>query len=138
MTFETFETGAVFRYSYLWAHESDRGETEGRKERPVAVAIRLKQSDGRDRIILFPITTKAPGQGRFASEIPDREKRLAGLDAGLRLWIILDDINTDQIGQSFYLRNQAPTGRLSRSYFLPLVKQFIEKRGSVRAVDRTL
>jgi hypothetical protein len=137
MTFAKFRTGTIFRYSYLWAREADKGETEGRKERPVAVAIRLQRPGGKDRFILFPITTKMPDPDRFASEIPDREKRRAGLDHDIRLWIILDDVNTDQIGKSFYLRDQEPLGHLSRAYFLPLVREFIARKENVRATDRT-
>ena len=137
MTFERFQTGTIFRYSYLWGREAEKGETEGRKERPVAVAIRLRGPDGRDRFILFPITTKMPQTDRFASEIPDREKRRAGLDPDKRLWIVLDDVNTDQIGKSFYLRDQEPLGQLSRSYFLPLVQEFITRKESAKATDRT-
>jgi hypothetical protein len=137
MTFEKFKTGAVFRYSYLWGHEADRGETEGRKERPVTIAIRLRQKFGRDRFIFFPITSKMPEAGRFASELPESEKRRAGLDPALRLWIILDDVNVDQIGKSFYLRDQEPLGRLSRSYFMPLVLEFIARKEAIKATDRT-
>ena len=137
MAFEQFQTGAIFRYSYLWTREAENGETEGRKDRPVAIAIRLKREDSGDAFILFPITTKMPEKGRFASEIPDKEKRQAGLDPDLRLWIILDDVNTDQIGKSYYLRDQKPLGRLSKSYFLPLVQEFIARKESVKAIDRT-
>jgi hypothetical protein len=41
------------------------------------------------------------------------EKRRAGLDAALRLWIILDEYNQDTIGQSFYLEPEPPLGRFS-------------------------
>lgn len=137
MAFEKFETGTIFRYSYLWSREAEHGETEGCKERPVAIAIRLRRRNGRDGFILFPITSKMPEADRFASEIPQSEKRRAGLDVDLRLWIILDDVNTDQIGQSFYLRDQEPLGRLSKSYFLPLVQEFITRKEKVRSTDRT-
>ena len=40
-------------------------------------------------------------QGRFAAEIPDTEKRRAGLDGDIRLWIVLDEYNQDVIGRSF-------------------------------------
>jgi hypothetical protein len=40
------------------------------------------------------------------------EKRRAGLDAGLRLWIILDQYNQDSIGRSFHLE---PSRRSARS-----------------------
>jgi hypothetical protein len=137
MSFEEYQTGTIFRYSYLWAQQADQGETEGRKERPVAVAVRLRLKYGRDRFILFPITSQMPSPDRFASEIPEAQKRRAGLDITKRLWLILDDVNLDQIGKSYYLRNKEPLGRLSQSYFLPLVREFIARKEEIRATDRT-
>ena len=34
MAFERLTQGAVIRYQYLWKREQERGETEGRKDRP--------------------------------------------------------------------------------------------------------
>ena len=42
------------------------------------------------------------------------EKRRAGLDATLRLWIILDEYNQDTIGRSFYPEPEPPLGRRCR------------------------
>jgi len=102
VTFEALRTGAVIRYSYLWAHQAGDGETEGRKFRPVAVGVRIPKPGDEDVLILFPITSRQPARGRFAAEIPDTEKRRAGLDGTTRLWIILDEYNQDVIGRSFY------------------------------------
>lgn len=138
MKSDDFTTGAVIRYPYLWHHQSDAGETEGRKERPVVVAVRLKKPGFPDTIILFPITTKMPEQGRFSAEIPHREKLNAGLDETIRLWIIVDDVNVDIVTKSVYLKNQTPSGRLSKRFFLPLVLEFIRRKEEVRSVNRTL
>ena len=137
MTFERFITGTVFTYPYLWGHQSDEGETEGRKTRPVVVGFRLRQKRGLDRIIILPITSRMPGPDRFASEIPDIEKRRAGLDANLRLWTILDDLNNDTLGKSYYLKDQAPLGRFSKPYFTPLLQELIARREKVRVTERT-
>ena len=136
MSFDDIQTACVIRYPYLWAREAHRGETEGRKERPVAVGVRVLRPDG-DLLLLFPITTKEPEAGRFASEIPLIEKRRAGLDADLRLWIILDEYNTDVVGQSFYLEPEPPIGRFSKAFFLPLVRAFIARRKTLTGVRRT-
>ncbi|HEX3653012.1 MAG TPA: hypothetical protein VHU18_09345 [Rhizomicrobium sp.] len=85
MTLDALRTGAVIRYPYLWVREAAKGETEGRKFRPVAVGVRIPDAGGEDLLILFPITTQAPARERFAAEIPDTEKRRAGLDRRLRL-----------------------------------------------------
>jgi hypothetical protein len=136
VSFDDFRTGCVIRFPFLWVREAERGETEGRKPRPVAVGVRLARSKGEDVLVLFPITSQPPSPDRFAAEIPEMEKRRAGLDATLRLWIILDEYNQDTIGRSFYLEPERPLGRFSKAFFLPLIKEFITRRASTRGVNR--
>lgn len=135
MSYDDIQTGAVIRYPYLWARQSSSGETEGRKGRPVAVGVRLSRPDG-DLVLFFPITTKQPESSRFAVEIPDIEKRRAGLNLDLRLWIILDEFNTDIVGRSFYLEPSPPIGRFSKVFFLPLLRDFIARRKTFTEVNR--
>jgi hypothetical protein len=136
VSFADFKTGAVIRFPYLWAREAARGETEGRKSRPAAVGVRIPRPRGEDVLLLFPITSQEPARGRFAAEIPDTEKRRAGLDGSLRLWIMLDEYNQDVIGRSFYLEPEAVQGRFSKAFFLPLLQEFIRRRARTRAVRR--
>lgn len=135
MSFEGIQTACVIRYPYLWVREAGQGETEGRKYRPVAVGVRLTRIEG-DMLLLFPITTKEPESGRFSAEIPATEKRRAGLDVDMRLWIILDEYNADIVGQSFYLEPDLPIGRFSKAFFLPLMREFVARRRSLKGVDR--
>jgi hypothetical protein len=111
-------TGRVIRFPYLRVREAERSETEGRKPRPVVVGVRIARRKG-DVLVVFPITSQPPSRDRFAAEIPEMEKRRAGLDTALRLWIILDEYNQDAVGQSFYLKPEPPLGRFSRAFFLP-------------------
>lgn len=136
MSYDDIQTACVIRYPYLWVREAQRGETEGRKERPVAVGVRMPRPGG-DLLLLFAITTKEPEPARFACEIPLIEKRRAGLDPDLRLWIILDEYNTDAVGQSFYLEPDPPIGRFSKAFFLPLVRAFIARRKNLSGINRT-
>ena len=136
MSPDGFRTGCVIRFPFLWVREAARGETEGRKPRPVAVGVRIARPKGEDVLVLFPITSQPPSPDRFAAEIPEMEKRRAGLDATLRLWIILDEYNQDTIGRSFYLEPEPPLGRFSKAFFLPLMKEFIARRASTRGVNR--
>ena len=135
MSFADIQTACVIRYPYLWVREAGQGETEGRKYRPVAVGVRLTRTEG-DMLLLFPITTKEPVSGRFSAEIPATEKRRAGLDVDMRLWIILDEYNADIVGQSFYLEPDPPIGRFSKAFFLPLMREFVARRRSLKGVDR--
>ena len=136
MSLDDLRTGSVIRFPYLWVREAERGETEGRKPRPVAVGVRISRPNGADVLVLFPITSQPPASDRLATEIPETEKRRAGLDTTLRLWIILDEYNQDVVNQSFYLEPEPPLGRFSRAFFLPLMKRFIERRSSIRGVNR--
>lgn len=136
MSWDDLRTGCVIRYPYLWVREAKRGETEGRKSRPVTVGVRISRPKGQDLLVLFPITSQPPSSDRFAVEIPEMEKRRAELDASLRLWIILDEYNQDVISQSFYLEPDSQLGHFSKAFFLPLMKQFIARRASTRGVSR--
>jgi hypothetical protein len=133
---DALRTGCVIRYPFLWVREAERGETEGRKPRPVAVGVRIARPKGQDVLVLFPITSQQPSADRFAVEIPEMEKRRAGLDVALRLWIVLDEYNQDTVGQSFYLEPEPPLGRFSKAFLLPLMKEFIARRSGTRGVNR--
>jgi hypothetical protein len=113
------KTGAVIEYPYLWAREAEAQETEGRKPRPAAVGLRLSD----DRVLLFPITSKEPTSEINVAEIPAEEKRRAGLDQDLRLWIILDECNLDVVGQSYYLTPDPPLGNFSKQFFSRILGQ---------------
>ncbi|MBO9101758.1 MULTISPECIES: hypothetical protein [unclassified Rhizobium] len=134
--YEEIQTAAVIRYPYLWSREARKGETEGRKDRPVAVGVRIPRAGG-DLALFVPITTKQPEANRFTAEIPAIEKRRAGLDVDLRLWIILDEFYSDIIGRSFYLEPEPPIGRFSKAFFLPLLREFIARRKSFSQVMRS-
>ena len=129
-SFDSIQTACVIRYPYLWAREA------ARKRRPVTVGIRLPRNDG-DLLLLFPITSKEPEAGRLAVEIPETEKRRAGLEADLRLWIIFDEYNTDIVGESFYLEPEMPIGRFSKAFFLPLMRTFIASSKKAAAINRS-
>ena len=89
-----------------------------------------------DLLILFPVTTKEPGNDEFAVEIPETEKHRAGLDKTLRQWIILSECNEDNIPGSYYLEPDPPIGNFSKRFFLPLVMDFIKRRAQVSIVSR--
>lgn len=102
----------------------------------MAVGIRYPMANGEDLLILLPITTHSPQPGRFAIEIPEIEKRRAGLDGSQRIWLIFDEYNEDVIGKSFYLEPDPPLGRFSKAFFLPLMREFIRRRSEAQGVNR--
>lgn len=135
MSFDDIRTGAVISYPYLWEWQADEGETEGRKDRPTAVGMRMQRASG-DVLVLFAITTKHPAAERWAVEMPVVEKQRVGLDTSLRQWIMLDEANQDVIGQSYYLAAETPRGYFSAKFFGPIVQDVIKRWGDVRRVPR--
>lgn len=87
------ETGLVIHYAYLWRSEADRGEEEGRKDRPCAVVVaRRVWSGGAIGVMIAPITHSEPAGNATALEIPPDVKRRLGLDDA-RSWIITHELN---------------------------------------------
>ena len=43
MSYDDLTSGAVIRFHFLWSREAERGESEGRKERPTVVGFRLDE-----------------------------------------------------------------------------------------------
>ena len=108
--------GCVLRYPYLWARQAGRGETEGRKSRPCAVILALKTGKGQTELRLCSITTQPPQKGTQAVEVPEIERRRAGLDGGVALWVIVDEHNVDVFEQSFYIEPQSQIGAFSSAF----------------------
>jgi hypothetical protein len=104
--------GDVWRYSFPWSREAAHGETEGRKSRPVALTLLTRNAAGELEVLMVPITSQPPRGNPFALPVPDIEKRRAGLDVRLALWIVTDEANIDHPERSFYFE---PTERSVRS-----------------------
>ena len=130
--------GAVFVYPYLWRWQSERGETAGRKERPVCVALPLVR-DGMTHLFLLAITGTLPGADRIALEIPEIEKRRVGLKEWRRGWVILDECNYDIAERSFHFAPDTPSlGRFSEA-FTGQIKTAMRAAiagGALRRIDR--
>jgi hypothetical protein len=95
------ETGLVIRYHFLWTREHDRGEEHGRKSRPVCVVVPLSGT-GAD-VVLFPLTTRAPGPGRLAVQVPETERRRLRLRGSEPTWLLLDEGNRDVLPGSVHI-----------------------------------
>lgn len=133
--YDDIQTAAVIRYPYLWAREAGKGETEGRKERPVAVGVRIPSCRRRSGPVL-PDHDQAARTRPLRFRDPNDRKRRAGLDADRQLWIMMDEYNSDLVGASFYLEPEPPIGRFSKAFFLPILREFIARRKSFSEVSR--
>jgi hypothetical protein len=108
--------GEVFRYPFLWKREQIAGETEGRKKRPVCIAVTVANHDGETVAFILPITTRPPLPGRHSVEVPQIESQRVGLDAHVRKWVMLDEINTDILERSFVWDDRTPLGAFSNAF----------------------
>lgn len=126
--------GDVWRYDYLrrWQHE--RGETAGRKPRPVAVVAVLVERHAATNLFLLPITGSSPGPARLAIEIPQIERRRAGLD-DMPLWIVMDEYNHDILEDSHLFDPNARIGRFSPAFHASVLRAFA-KAARDRRADR--
>ncbi|ANL67904.1 hypothetical protein AMC82_PA00073 (plasmid) [Rhizobium phaseoli] len=133
-----FRPGEVISYPYLWARQQQRGETEGRKHRPVCVVVAIRSAgDGNTHLVLLAITTQPPQAGRVALEIPDIERRRAGLGDNKQSWIVVDEYNYDIVEQSWYIEpHQEALGRFSKSFVMKIAAMFAKERSQSGQVKR--
>ena len=116
--------GAIWHYSYLWRWQDKRGETEGRKDRPVSFVAVTPGRAGKTLLFILPITSQKPKRGTIAIEIPQTEIHRAGLDADKRLWLILDEFNLDVLEQSHYFEPRAKIGSFSTAFRVVAIRAF--------------
>ena len=130
--------GQIITYPYLWAWQQDRGETEGRKNRPTCVVIAVRGvNDGLTHLALLAITTQPPQRDRMALDIPEIERKRAGLGDLKRCWIVVDEYNYDIAERSWYIEPGAHVfGRFSKAFVMKIAIAFAQSRQSGRRVCR--
>jgi hypothetical protein len=133
-----FLPGQIIAYPYLWAWQQERGETEGRKTRPTCVVVAVRgASDGFKHLVLLAITTQPPQLGRVALNIPDIERRRAGLGDLGQCWVVVDEYNYDVVERSWYIEPGGHAlGRFSKAFVMKIATAFAEARTSGRRVNR--
>ena len=95
--------GDVWRYEYLWHREHEAGKDNARKSRPAALATTYVGKDGRTNLFWIPITRKEPHKDRLAIEVPQIDRKRAGLASDMRLWVIVDEYNHEFLETSLYI-----------------------------------
>ena len=131
--------GEVFRYPFLWKREELSGETEGRKKRPVCIAVTVAKQDGETVVFILPITTQPPQPARRAIEVPEIESQRVGLETHVRKWIMLDEVNTDIVERSYVWDDRKPLGAFSAAFTAKIRATLLAlaKSGTAKLVDRT-
>jgi hypothetical protein len=129
--------GLVISYAYLWSEESERGQVEGRKDRPCAIILAIDDpgpgGGNRRQVAVAPITHSPPSDPNVAVEIPRRVKESLGLDSE-RSWVVLSEIN-EFTWPGFDLRPvRRDTSRIDYGFLPPkLFDQLIEKFTELQA-----
>lgn len=116
--------GDIWHYSYLWHWQDERGETEGRKDRPVSFVATARTKTDELYLFILPITSKEPDADRQAIEIPQTECKRAGLDSSKRLWLILDEVNLDIYERSYFFEPGEKVGSFSPAFRLVALRAF--------------
>ncbi|MGQ0563574.1 MAG: hypothetical protein ACT4OK_00700 [Gemmobacter sp.] len=131
-------TGEVFRYPFLWKREQLAGETEGRKKRPVCIAVTVARSGGETVVFILPITTQPPLPSRKFIEVPQIESQRVGLETHVRKWVMLDEINTDILERSYVWDDRTPIGAFSSAFTSRIQTGLLAlaKSGGASVVDR--
>ena len=93
-------------YPYLWLRQRDAGETEGRKARPVCVAVASADAVGQSHLALLPISSQRPAATQSAIKIPQLERKRLGLHGDRPAWVYLGEYNYDIAERSFHLTRQ--------------------------------
>lgn len=122
MSFDDYVRGSVILYPFVWSREAAKGETEGRKTRETVITARFR-AEGSEMIALIPVTASLP-QGDAVYELPEIEVRRLARGGKARLWVVLDEVNTDILGESWYLEPGAKVGQLSESVMRELWRRF--------------
>ncbi|MEO9652333.1 MAG: hypothetical protein ABJE99_06125 [Roseobacter sp.] len=132
------QKGDVWRYDYLWFREHETGQENARKSRPTALVTTFVDKTGRTNLFWVPITSKPPLEGRVAIEIPQIERRRAGLASDLPLWVMADEYNHEFLETSFYIDPNGFCGTFSVPFINKVLDVLIAagKRGGLDVVKR--
>ena len=133
-----FKQGELLDNPYLWRWQHVRGETAGRKERPVCLAIAvLKTRD--THLFLLAVTSTPPTPDRIAVPIPQIEARRGGLNDWKQGWVIVDEYNHDIAERSFHLdATRGSRGRFSEAFMDTVKGKFRDAilSGATKRIDR--
>ncbi len=124
----------VISYAYLWGHEAESGQEEGRKDRPCVIALSVeRQPDGETLVTVLPVTHRPPDKAATAVEIPIAVKRHLGLDDS-RSWVIITE--GDQfVWPGYDLRKRPGADRYDYGFLPP--RLFAQILDAFRAWNRS-
>ena len=86
--------GSILRYPYLWRWQYEKGETEGRKARPVCLMLAIPRLNT-THLVFLAISSTPPRPNQTTIPIPTLERRRAGLNDWKEAWITVSEYNYD-------------------------------------------
>ena len=118
MPIPTPEPGLIISYAYLWDHEAQSGQEEGRKDRPCVIALAVeRQEDSETLVTVLPVTHRPPEDAAAAVEIPHAVKQHLDLDDD-RSWVVVSE--GDQfVWPGYDLRKVRSTDRYDYGFLPP-------------------
>jgi hypothetical protein len=130
-------TGSILAYPYLWRWQADKGETEGRKERPVCLLLSVASGEA-THLLLLAISGTPPRSDQTALLVPPLERRRGGLREWKDAWITVSEFNYDIAETSHYLDPNAEVfGRFGPKFLSKIAaaaRPFIQQRSA--RIDR--
>lgn len=134
---KALKQGDVIEYPYRWATEVARGAAiDGSKDRPCCLVIMFTTPEDVQVIYLAAISSKAPHPDQAAIEIPDIERRRAGLTRYPQAWVYVDEVNRDEPAHSWYLEPQEPMGTFSKNFMARIATELRQRRSAVKVIRR--
>jgi hypothetical protein len=117
---------------------SSARRNRGRKQRPVCVVVAIRNAaGGNTHLALLVITTQPQQTRRIALEIPEIERKRAGLSDLKHCWIMVDEYNYDIVERSWYMSPiRTLLGRFSKPFMVKTARLFAEARGRTGRVNR--
>ena len=105
------------------------GETEGRKTRPLCIAVTVAKSDSETVVFILSITTQPLLPSRKFIEVPRTESQRVGLET---------EINTDILEGPYVWEDRTPIGTFSSVFTSKIQSSLIAlaRSGGASIVDR--
>ena len=130
----------AWQHEYLWHREREAGKDTVRKSRPAALPTTYVGKDGRINLFWIPITGKEPRKDRLAIEVPQIERKHAGLASDMRLWVTADEYNHEFLETSFHIDPNGYQGVFSAAFADKAPNLLVEARkmGRLNMVRRPL
>jgi hypothetical protein len=137
MTKAPLNRGDIITYPYRWARMLATGSApEGGKDRPCCVVITIVSDEGEEVIFLAAISSQEPLSGQAAIEIPDTERRRAGLTRYPRAWVYIGELNRDEPARSWFLEPQDKLGAFSKPFRAKITSALQARLGAITVVNR--